>query len=52
MMQIWDVLKISGLAAIIAFLIAALAGPLLIPFLHRLKFGQEFREEGPSWHQK
>lgn len=47
-----DVLKTSGLAAVIAFLIAALAGPLLIPFLHRLKFGQEIREEGPSWHQK
>lgn len=27
-------------------------GPVLIPFLHKLKFGQEIREEGPSWHKK
>ena len=26
--------------------------PLLIPVLRRLKFGQEIREEGPSWHAK
>jgi phospho-N-acetylmuramoyl-pentapeptide-transferase len=25
--------------------------PKAIPFLHRLKFGQEIREEGPQWHQ-
>ncbi len=36
----------------IAFVIAAASGLFLIPFLHRLKFGQEIREEGPSWHQK
>ena len=36
----------------IAFVIAAVSGLFLIPFLHKLKFGQEIREEGPSWHQK
>ncbi len=36
----------------IAFVTAAVSGLFLIPFLHRLKFGQEIREEGPSWHQK
>ena len=36
----------------IAFVIAAVSGLFLIPFLHKLKFGQEIREEGPFWHQK
>ncbi len=37
---------------VVAFIIAAICGKFLIPFLRRLKFGQEIREEGPSWHQK
>ncbi len=36
----------------LAFLVAAASGLFIIPFLHRIKFGQEIREEGPSWHQK
>jgi phospho-N-acetylmuramoyl-pentapeptide-transferase len=36
----------------VAFVIASVSGLFLIPFLHRLKFGQEIREEGPSWHKK
>ncbi|MBE7051005.1 MAG: phospho-N-acetylmuramoyl-pentapeptide-transferase [Ruminococcaceae bacterium] len=44
-----DILIIS---AVISFVIAAVCGPILIPVLHRLKFGQEIREIGPSWHQK
>lgn len=35
-----------------AFLIVVLLAPLFIPFLHRLKFGQSIREEGPQSHQK
>jgi phospho-N-acetylmuramoyl-pentapeptide-transferase len=35
-----------------AFLIAVLLGPLFIPILRRLKFGQSIREEGPKSHQK
>ena len=35
-----------------AFIIAALLGKIMIPVLHRLKFGQEIREEGPKWHAK
>lgn len=35
-----------------AFLIAVLIGPLFIPFLRRLKFGQAIREEGPQSHMK
>ncbi len=36
----------------VAFAVAILCGKCLIPILHRLKFGQEIREEGPNWHQK
>jgi phospho-N-acetylmuramoyl-pentapeptide-transferase len=34
-----------------AFAIAVLLGPICIPILHRLKFGQRIREEGPKHHQ-
>ncbi len=37
-------------AAGMAFLIAILCGPLLIPVLRRLKFGQSIRQEGPQRH--
>ncbi|MBO5009022.1 MAG: phospho-N-acetylmuramoyl-pentapeptide-transferase [Clostridia bacterium] len=40
------------ITAIVAFGVAALTGPVIIPVLHRLKFGQEIREIGPSWHKK
>jgi phospho-N-acetylmuramoyl-pentapeptide-transferase len=36
----------------VAFLFALLAGPLFIPILRRLKFGQQIRKEGPQGHQK
>lgn len=36
----------------VAFLIAVILGPLFIPFLRRLKFGQSIRQEGPKGHQK
>ena len=35
----------------ISFVIALIAGKLLIPFLRRLKFGQVIREEGPQSHK-
>ena len=38
--------------ATVSFVIAAVLGIFLIPLLHKLKFGQEIREEGPKWHQK
>ncbi len=37
---------------IAAFLIATLLGPLFIPILRRLKFGQSIREDGPQLHRK
>lgn len=39
-------------ALLSAFGITAITGPLVIPVLRRLKFGQNIREEGPSWHGK
>lgn len=41
----------TSIAAVVAFAISALAGPIAIPVLHRLKFGQEIRTVGPSWHK-
>jgi phospho-N-acetylmuramoyl-pentapeptide-transferase len=36
----------------VAFLLAVVLGPLFIPLLRRLKFGQQIRTEGPQAHQK
>ena len=38
-------------AAVIAALVVLAVGPFLIPELHKLKFGQSIREEGPKSHQ-
>ena len=35
-----------------AFIIAAAASPIVIPFLRKLKFGQSIRDEGPKSHMK
>jgi phospho-N-acetylmuramoyl-pentapeptide-transferase len=40
------------LAAVISFGITAAIGVWMIPFLHKLKFGQTIRDIGPSWHKK
>lgn len=34
-----------------SLIVGLLLGPILIPVLHRLKFGQRIREEGPKHHQ-
>lgn len=39
-------------SVLIAFLLSILQGPLLIPMLHKLKFGQNIRAEGPKSHLK
>ena len=44
-------LTIIAAAAFAAFLVTALAGRWVVPMLHRLKFGQTIREEGPAWHK-
>lgn len=40
------------LSFVISTVLCLVLGPILIPILRRLKFGQSIREEGPSWHQK
>lgn len=39
-------------AAVAAFIISVVLGKVLIPFLHKLKFGQTILEIGPDWHKK
>ncbi len=36
----------------VGFAITAICTPLLIPILHRIKFGQQVREDGPQSHLK
>ncbi|MFR3766143.1 MAG: phospho-N-acetylmuramoyl-pentapeptide-transferase [[Clostridium] symbiosum] len=40
------------MAVIIAFVISAILCPIVIPFLHKLKFGQQVRDDGPQAHLK
>ena len=44
--------KICVLSVSISFAVSALLGPVMIPFLRRLKVGQTVREEGPKAHLK
>ena len=43
---------ILAMASIVSFILSALLGRVVIPWLHKLKFGQTILEDGPSWHQK
>ena len=40
------------IAAIVSFLVTAGLGYIVIPFLHKLKFGQTILEIGPKWHKE
>ena len=43
---------IELIAGLLSFAIAAASGKMLIPFLHKLKFGQPIKVEfGPKWHE-
>ncbi len=43
---------IELIVGLLSFAIAAIGGKMLIPFLHKLKFGQPIKVEfGPKWHQ-
>lgn len=44
--------KVSILAVVLSFCISAVLGPVLIPWLKRLKVGQTVREDGPAGHLK
>ena len=37
---------------VISFIFSLILGPIFIPILHKLKFGQNIRKEGPKSHQK
>lgn len=41
-----------AIPVIVAFSISAILGPVLIPFLRRLKVGQTVRDDGPKTHLK
>ena len=45
-----NVMILAG-AGILSFLIAWVLGRWLIPWLHKLKFGQTILADGPTWHQ-
>lgn len=47
-----EMLMSSLLTFAVALAVTLALGPVFIPLLRRLKFGQEIREEGPKWHQK
>ena len=40
------------ISAIASFVVSSVIGKFLIPELHKLKFGQPIRDEGPKSHQK
>ncbi|MDY4077368.1 MAG: phospho-N-acetylmuramoyl-pentapeptide-transferase [Clostridium sp.] len=40
------------IAFVLSLVVSLLLGPLIIPMLHKLKFGQNIREEGPKNHLK
>ena len=41
----------SIISAVVAFLVTALLGYVLIPFLKKLKYGQTILDDGPNWHK-
>ena len=45
-------MSIFALTILICFVASALLGPIRIPVLIKLKFGQSIREIGPKWHEK
>jgi len=40
------------LALVLSFALSAVLGRWLVPWLHKLKFGQTILDIGPSWHEK
>ena len=49
-MPLWS---INIIVALLSFAVAAIFGKALIPFLHKLKFGQPIKMKfGPEWHAK
>ena len=42
----------AAIAAVIGFSVTAALGFVIIPWLHKLKFGQRILDIGPKWHKK
>lgn len=42
----------AAIAAVIGFSVTAALGFVIIPWLHKLKFGQTILDIGPKWHKK
>ncbi len=40
------------IAALVAFLVTAISGYVIIPYLRKLKFGQTILDIGPNWHKE
>ena len=49
--MILNILSGTVFAALIAAVVVLIIGPFAIPILHKLKFGQSIRTEGPKSHQ-
>ncbi len=45
-------MSIFAVTILIGFVASAILGPILIPVLTKLKFGQSILEIGPKWHEK
>lgn len=42
---------LTAISAIIAFVVTFLSGYIIIPLMHKLKYGQTILEIGPKWHK-
>ena len=42
---------LTAISAIIAFAVTFLSGYIIIPLMHKLKYGQTILEIGPKWHK-
>lgn len=51
-MEFFQNISIQVKIFIITFILALIAGPVFIPILRRLKFGQTVRDDGPATHFK
>ena len=46
-----NIIIACSVAAVVAFAVSFALGYVVIPFLHKLKFGQTILEIGPKWHK-
>ena len=46
-----NIIIACAVAAVVAFAVSFALGYVVIPFLHKLKFGQTILEIGPKWHK-